>query len=387
MKKLSLLLIAFILFPAMLSAQYKVKAVHQEPVDVKVTIPGYNNRIPAAVMNARFEFDQETETLLVRLSKGTTNCAFDKIWLPQHAVTVSEMGTYMKSRGIKLKKAQTFTDQENFLNLATRTLQASVEGKGMTFSGVYDLKSRKKVRRELDHQMVPLDGKMELDLSFKTSKKTKTVTLTLHNPIPMDRSGRKGIVAYVADDVTFTIDLGRCKDAQQNIVVIKEYEAMFQVAEDKVNSLKKSPSTQKSYAEFILNMYREIDIERFELMGCDEIQDSYENLTDCIARIEKIAKPTSKPKPEPSNDPTPSTPKCDVKALNNEIKTTTDNLNELVNDWSMASNAASKAEYKAAFDATVQRFDAKLNDLPANCKKQLDSKLLKNYEFVKKLVK
>ena len=59
----------------------------------------------------------------------------------------------------------------------------------------------------------------------------------------------------------------------------------------------------------------------------------------------------------------------------------------MVNDWSLAPDAATKAEKKASFEATYQRFDAKLNELPAGCKGKLDAKLLKNYEFVKKLVK
>lgn len=385
MKKLSLILIAFMLFPAMLSAQYKVKAVHQEPVDLKVTIPGYNERVPAAVMNVRFEFDQETETLLLRMSKGNTECEFDKIWLPQHDVKVSEMASYMKQRGIKMKKLQTFTDQENFLNLTSRTLSASILAQGMTFTGVYDLKSPKKVKKELDHQMVPLDGKMELDLSFKINNKARKVALTLRNPIPLNRSGRKGYLGYVANDVVLNVELGRCKDAEQNIQTIQEYEAMFQVAENKLIELKKSPTTQKAYKDFILSMYNEIDLDRFEQMGCDQIQDSYENLTDCIERIQNMGK-SNTPAGGGSSTTEPNT-KCDVTALNNEIKSTTTKLNNLVNDWSLAPDAASKAEKKAAFDAAVSRFDDKLNSLPAGCKGKLDAKLLKNYEFVKKLVK
>ena len=42
---------------------------------------------------------------------------------------------------------------------------------------------------------------------------------------------------------------------------------------------------------------------------------------------------------------------------------------------------------KASFDAAVKSFDAKLNSLSKDCKNKIDSKALKNYEFVKKLVK
>lgn len=373
------------LFPAMLSAQYKVKAIHQEPVDLKVTIPAYNERIPAAVMNARFEFDQETETLLVRLNKGLTDCEYNGIWLPQHAFVEYEMASYMKSRGVKLKKKQTFSDQENFLNLSSRNIAASIEGKGMTFSGIYDLKPAKKVK-QLDYQIVPLDGKKELVLTFKVEKKSRQVTLTLHNPIPMNRKGKKGTVAYVADDVTINIELNRCKDAEQSIQTIQEYEAMFRVAEEKINSFRKSPSTQKAYREFVLSLYNELDLSRFENMGCDDIQDSYYNLTDCITRIQNAKQPDPDPNKDKDKDNQPKFT-CDVKKLNAEIKSTTDSLNDLYNDYADASDAATKAKYKAAFDATVQRFDAKLNELPSSCRDQLDTKLLNNYKFVKKLIK
>ena len=82
----------------------------------------------------------------------------------------------------------------------------------------------------------------------------------------------------------------------------------------------------------------------------------------------------------PPPSPSPST--CGVS--NADVKSTTTKLNDLVNDWSMASTPAEKAEKKASFDAIVKSFDAKLNE--ADCRK-LDPKLLKNYEFVKKLIK
>ena len=82
----------------------------------------------------------------------------------------------------------------------------------------------------------------------------------------------------------------------------------------------------------------------------------------------------------PPPSPSPST--CGVS--NADVKWTTTKLNNLVNDWSLASTPAEKAEKKASFDAIVKSFDAKLNE--ADCRK-LDPKLLKNYEFVKKLIK
>ena len=382
MKKLALILIA-VVFPLMLSAQYRVKAVHQEPVDLVVDIPGYNSNVAPASMNLNFEFDQETETLVVHFSKGMTSCPYDKVWLIQHEVKVGELADYTRSRDIKFKKAQTFIDQENFLNLSSRTLSPAIACQGMTFNGIYDLKSPKKVRKQLDFQMVPLDDKMVLDLTFNITDRARQVVLTLRNPIPMNRSGRRGTAAFVADDVVIIIDLGRCKDAEQMILSVKEYENMFAIAEEKLIELKKSPSTMKSYKDFIMRLYGEIDIDRFAEAGCDEVQDSYDNWMEIMGRIDEMGKT----KPITGDGGGNTTPSCDVKKLNDEIKSTTTKLNNMVNDWSLAPDAASKAEKKAAFESTYQRFDEKLNELPAGCKAKLDAKLLKNYEFVKKLVK
>lgn len=380
MKKLALILIA-VAFPMLLSAQYNVKAIHQEPVDLTVDIPGYSINVAKASMNLNFEFDQETETLVVHMSKGLTSCPYDKVWLPQHEVRVAEIPTYTKNRGVKFKKAQTFKDQENFLNLTARTLNPGIACQGMTFNGVYNLKSPKKVKKELDHQMVPLDGKMVLDLSFKITNKAKKVVLTLRNPIPMNRSGRKGTAAFVADDIVITIELGRCKGAEEMITTVQEYENIFAAAEEKLIELKKSPSTMKSYRDFIMRLYGEIDVDRFAQAGCDEVQDSYDNWMEIMDRISEMGKGGGG-----GGGGVPASP-CDVTALNAEIKSTTSKLNNMVNDWSLAPDAATKAEKKASFEAAYQRFDDKLNNLPSGCKAKLDAKLLKNYEFVKKLVK
>ena len=383
MRKLSFLLIALLALPMMLSAQYKVKAVHQEPVDLEIDIPGYNANIDKATMKLNFEFDQATETLVVHMSKASTACPYDKVWLIQHEVKVSEMSKYAKERGVKLKKDKTFVNQEEVLGLPTNTLYPSIQCQGMTFTGIYDLKAPKRVKKQLDHQMAPLDGVMVLDLSFKIANKAKTATLTLRNPIPMKRKGSKGIMAFIANDVTINIELGRCKDAEQNIQTIQEYENMFAIAEEKLIELKKSPSTQKSYKDFIMRLYGEIDIDRFANTGCDEIEYSYDNLMEIMGRIEDMGKAA----PTPNNNSGGKTESCDVKKLNDDIKSTTARLNNLVNEWEMASDVASKAEKKAAFDGVVKNLDDKLNNLPSGCKAKLDSKLLKNYEFVKKLVK
>lgn len=386
MKKLSLILIALILFPTMLSAQYKVKVIHQEPVNLVVNIPGYNDKLAKASMNLNFEFDQETETLVIHMSKGLTDCPYNKVWLIQNEVKVSELAAYAKERGVKLKKDQTFVDQENFLNLSSRTLNPSIQCQNMTFSGVYDLESPDKVKRALDYQMVPLDGEMVLNLSFKPINKSKDVVLILRNPIPMVReSCSKGHAAFVADDVIINIELGRCKDAEQLALAIKEYENIFAAAEEKLIELKKTPSMLKSYREFVLRLYGEIDIDRFAETGCDEVEESYENLMDIMNRINEMTKTYSGG--GGTGGGTGTSESCDVKKLNDEIKSITTKLNNLVNDWSLASDAATKANKKATFESTYKSFDDKLNNLPAGCKAKLDAKLLKNYEFVKKLVK
>lgn len=376
MKRISFFLLLVLFAPAMLFAQLDVTVVTGETSDLKVTIPGYNDRIPAAVMSMKFEFDQDSETLLVRMGSAYEKPQYDKIWLPQHDIQYDELGSYMKDRGVKMVRSNSFIDQENFLNLSEKKVNASIQCTGMSFTGVYDLKSPKKVKKQLDHQMVPLDGQMELDLKFKVFKGVSRTVLKLRNPIAMDRSGRKGILGFMGRDVEINIKIERCKDAEQMIQNIQEYVALFQVALDKINELKRNPSNQKAYREFINREYAVIETSRFRDADCEEVQNSFRDLQDIMDQINN-----NTPQPPINNGD------CDIQHLNTEIKNTTSSLNNLVNDWSLAGNAAAKAEKKAAFDAAVKRFDDKLNSLPSGCKGKLDQKLLKNYEFVKKLVK
>ena len=375
MKKLAILL--FALMPAMLFAQYQVQVASGEPQTLKVSVPAYNDRIAAAVMTIKFDFNPDDETLLVTMgSGGVASPNYDKVWLPQHDVAFSELPTYVKNRGLKLKKAQTFVDQENFLNLGSKPVSASIACEGMTFSGVYDLKSPKKERKELDKQMVPLDGKKQLNLSFKIAENRSDLKLTLHNPIPMHRSGRKAIADFVANDITIDIQLDRCKESRPLLATIDEYVEMFGVGERKLNEMRKSGRSLMDKVKGLLNeQYQTIDIKRFKNSGCPEIDEKCEELESIMERINGIVPPP----------PPPPTDKCGV--TSEDVKTTTNKLNGIVNKWSTASSPAQKAEHKASFDATVKSFDAKLNALSSECKKKIDSKVLKNYEFVKKLIK
>ena len=130
--------------PTILFAQYQVQVASGEPQTLKVSVPAYNDRIPAAIMTMKFDFNPDDETLLVTMgSGGVASPNYNKVWLPQHDISYSEMASYMKSRGIKLKKAQTYVDQENFLNLGSQPISASIQCEGMTFTGVYDVKTPK----------------------------------------------------------------------------------------------------------------------------------------------------------------------------------------------------------------------------------------------------
>ena len=383
MKKLAIIL--FTLMPTMLFAQYQVQVASGEPQTLKVSVPAYNDRIPAAIMTMKFDFNPDTETLLVTMgSGGMPSPNYDKVWLPQHDISYSEMPTYMKNRGVKLKKAQTYVDQENFLNLGSQPMSASIAPEGMTFSGTYDLvvPKKKKVKKELDKQMVPLDGKMELNLSFKIADNRSDLKLTLRNPMPMHRSGSKAIVDFVANDITIDIQLDRCKESRLLLATIEEYVEMFEVGEAKVNELKrKNRSLMNTVIGLLNDQYSKIDLKRFQNTGCAEIDEALDRLTTCYENINE------KPKPNPNPNPNPDPPIKTCGVTTADVKSTTNKLNGIVNKWSTASSPAQKAEHKASFDAAVKSFDAKLNALSSDCKKKIDSKVLKDYDFVKRLVK
>lgn len=384
MKRLAFILLT--LMPTILFAQYQVQVASGEPQTLKVSVPAYNDRIPAATMTMKFDFNPDDETLLVTMgSGGVASPNYDKVWLPQHDISYSEMASYMKSRGIKLKKAQTYVDQENFLNLGSQPISASIQCEGMTFTGVYDVKTpkNKKVKKELDKQMVPLDGKMELNLKFDIVNNRSDLKLTLRNPMPAHRKGSKAIIDFVANDVVIDIQLDRCKESRQLLTTIEEYVEMFKVGENKLNELKKSGRSLMDKVKGLLNeQYQEIDLKRFKNTGCAEIDQKCVELEALMTRING-----TKSGEGGGGGGGGGTIKTSCGVSDSDVKSTTTKLNNLVNEWSLASSPAAKAEKKASFDATVKSFDAKLNGLSADCKKKIDSKLLKNYEFVKKLIK
>lgn len=376
MKKLFILLLTIL--PLFTFAQYQVEVVNLQPKDLTVDVKGYNDAI-STKMNVKFDFDEDTETLTVRMGAvANYKTDYTHVWLPVHEFANSEMGNYMKTRGVKMKKSATYTNQDNFLNISGKASQPSVKAEGMGLTGDYELKTNIKPKKikMLDKQMVPLDGISELDLKFKVSEHAKNVKLTLHNPIPMTRKGSKGTVGYVGNDIVIDITLTRdCKNYTEMLKTAHEYEEIFTMGEDKVKELKKSSTAlMKNVGTLLLNMYDQIDTKRFEDTGCEELQESYEEIQATVENIRKLISGTPPP---------PTTTTCDTKTLNAELKSTTKKLNNMVNDWSLAGDAASKAEKKAAFQKTVSAFDAKI----ASCKDKLDAKALKDYEFVKKLVK
>ena len=374
------------LLPAMTFAQKAniVNVPPQEPTSLKVNIPAYNDRIPAAAVNMTFNFDMQAETLQITMNSGGVKSAnYSKVWLPQHDFQYGDMPSYTKQRGVKVKKAKTYIDQENFLNLPAKPVAAAIKGDGITFDGMYKIVApkNKKEKKNLDNQMIPLDGQKSLVLNFKVKPNAENVTLTLCNPIPMKGSCE---MQYMANDVVVEIHLDRCRDNQALIATIKEYENIFKIGDQKLTEMQRtSRSLMPKVQEILLAQFAKIDAKRFDGTGCSEIQASYDNM---MASIEHIRNITASSKSN-DDDNSGKKEKCDVKSLNSEIKSTTNKLNGMVNDWSLASNAADKAKKKAAFEAAVKAFDDKLNSLPSGCKDKLDAKLLKNYEFVKKLVK
>ena len=369
--------------PAILFAQYQVQVASGEPQTLNVQVPAYNDRIPAAIMNMKFDFNPDNETLLVTIgSGGAPSTNYDKVWLPQHEISYYELADYMKTRGLKLKKAQTYIDQENFLNLGSKPVAASIVCEGMTFTGHYELCSPKKVKKELDRQMVPLDGKMELRLAFNIIDNGSDLKLTLRNPMPLHRKGSKAVLDFVANDVVIDIQLDRCKESQPLLATIEEYLEIFKIGEAKWNNTIRG---SKDLVKNLLNeQYAEIDLKRFENTGCAEIDEKCRELEACVQRFN--GPPTSNQEKDKDKDKKKNKPAaCGVS--DSDVKATITKLNNLVNSWSMASTPAEKAEKKASFDATVKSFDAKLNSLSPDCKKKIEAKTLKDYEFVKKLIK
>ena len=232
-----------------------------------------------------------------------------------------------------------------------------------------------------------MDGKSSMRIVIRVTNHSNQLVVHVKNPIPIMKDGKNAEIQYVGNDFDIVVDIRRdyCDENSAMMKSIKEYLVLFTNGE---KDLKEASRPMKGKTkEMLLSQFEKIDSERFNNTGCPEIQAKYDELIACIGRITEMeTKPGPAPLPTGGGKDEPQE-ECDVNKLNRDLERATEQLNNIFNDWSLAKNAESKQAKKDEFDTKVKSTDTMLNALPRSCRNKLDAKIVRNYDFVKKLFK
>ncbi len=388
--KRNLFVILLCLLPALLIAQVKqfqLEARSNKPMNTFVTITGNDPKYPPVEMNVIAEYNQEKEQVSLTFGKAITKPTYNCVWLPQEAISYKDLSGYFKDKGNKMKTSRMFDKQVESMGLMDKSTEPSIVCEGGVFDGLYYVSPQPKL--EMDKRLIPLDGKASLKIILRVSNHGNMLLVHVKNPIPIEKNGKTDELQYVGNDFDIVLNIRRdyCDENSDMMKSINEYLVLFANGE---NSLKEASRPMKGKTkEMLLEQFEKIDSERFNGTGCPEIQAKYDELMACIGRINEME---SKPAPgkvpaatgsgndEPQN-------LCDVNKLNNDVERAIEQLNNIFNGWSLAKDAASKQAKKDEFDTKVKSVEAMLNALPKSCRNKLDAKIVRNYEFVKKLFK
>lgn len=387
MKKIFVLL--FAIMPAWaFAADYSISVNPDKPTESTITVKGYNDRIPSVDLQLEATYSQNDKTLDIALNsvpKSTGKkaekskvAAPEFIWFPQNKVKFDEFKDYFKKRGGALKTSNTFSEQVSAFNLYDASIEMAAEGRGCTFDGIELTTSQKPSKASIDRQILPLDGSSKMNLSFKLEEGARQVVVTIKNPMAMIKGK---VLDYMGSDIEIEVNLESnfCRDNEQLLAIAQEYLAIFTAGEEKMEELQKSGrALMGKCKELLVEQYARIDIRRFDNSGCEELQYVHDDIVSCMDRIKEM---------DTSASASAETATCDAQALNASIRTATSKLNAAANDWISSKDESVKEAKKATFNSIIAETDATINDLSAACKAKLDSKILKNYETAKKLIK
>ncbi len=386
--KNKLFVVLLSLMPALLAAQvreFQIEARSNKPMNTFVTITGDSEIFPPVEMNVIAEYNQEKEHVSLIFGKAITKPAFNSVWLPQEAIAYKDLSSYFKSKGNKLKTSRRFDKQAEQMNLMDRSTEPSISCEGGVFDGLYYVSPQPKL--EMDRRLIPLDGKSSMKIVVRVTNHGNRLVVHVKNPIPLMKDGKNAEIQYVGNDFDIVVDIRRdyCDENSAMMKSIKEYLVLFTNGE---NDLKEASRPMKGKTkEMLLSQFEKIDCERFNNTGCPEIQAKYDELMACIGRINEMEAKPSPGVPTSGGGKDEPQELCDVNKLNRDMERATEQLNNLFNDWSLAKNAESKQAKKDEFDNKVKSTDAMLNALPRSCRNKLDAKIIRNYDFVKKLFK
>lgn len=364
----------------------------------ELVIEGPNDQVASVVLQVKSDFDQDQGILrLVFIGDDTSEC--NALWLLQDATPFGKLDKYFKQNDGKLSVSSFAKEQMKFMNLGEKTAEPVAQIVGAQLADKMSVQTKEGVKASIQKQILPLDNRSTLTMNLQVAPATKTVTVTLKNPLMLFNKGGKYELAFIGNEVSidFDVTIDYCASHAEMLVQLQEYNKVFGKGEA---ALKQAQSScLDKVKSLLINELTQVDLKRFEKSGCQEIEvqlDTLRALFDRITNFE-IAQDGGGASGGSSGGGasagaagqggSPAVDDCNFKKVNEDLKSAVVKMNTYANDWVSASDPAVKQAKKLAFDSLVKDTDAKINGLSPTCRKKLDGGALKNYEMAKKLIK
>ena len=378
----NVVLYLLLLFPALAWAQKDL------------VIEGPNDKVAPVTLQVKSDFDQDKGVLKLMITGDNTD-ECNALWLLEDATPFGALEKYFKQHDDKLKISSFAKEQVKFMNLADKNALPVVNVKGAQLVGNPVVQTKTGVKASIQKQILPLDNRSSLVIAMQVQEGVEQVDLTLVNPLLLYNDNGKYQLAFIGKDATMSIDVkvDRCAANACLLDQLKEYNAIFSKGEATLLEMKKTQNTCINKVKSLLvSEYTLINLKRFENTKCQEINDSLVALKNLFDRINNfdtshetgggggVAGSTGQAAMSAMDD-------CNVKKVNDDLKSAVVKLNTYANDWMSAADPAVKQAKKVAFDSLVKETDSEVNALSPSCKKKVDDNSLKNFEMAKKLIK
>lgn len=362
-----------------------------------ITIEGPNDKVAPVTIQVKSDFDQEKGVLrLTFTGDDTSEC--NALWLLQDATSFGKLDKYFKQNEGKLSVSSFAKEQMKFMNLSEKTADPVMQVAGAQQAEKMSVQTKEGVKANIQKQILPLDNRSTLTMSLQVAPDTKTVTVTLKNPLLLFNKGGKYELAFIGNEVSmdFDVTIDYCASHAEMLTQLQEYQKVFGKGEASLKQTQ-SPCSDK-LKSLLVSELTQIDLKRFENTKCDDVEvqlDSLRALLDRITNFELVqdggggsgGSGGGGASAGAAGGGSPAADDCNVKKVNDDLKAAVVKMNTYANDWVSATDPAVKQAKKLAFDGLVKETDAKLNALTPACRKKVDSGSLKNYEMAKKLIK
>lgn len=355
-----------------------------------IVIEGPNDQVAPVTLQVKSDFDQEKGILRLTIT-GDDTAECNALWLLQEPTPFGKLDGYFKQHDGKLSVSSFAKEQMKFMNLTEKTADPVFQITGAQMPDKMSIQSKEGVKAAIQKQILPLDNRSTLTMDLQVSPDTKTVTVSLRNPLMLlNKEGGKYELAFIGNktSIDFDVTIDYCASHAEILTQLREYNKVFRKGEMILRQTE-SPCVDK-VKSLLISEITQINLKRFEQSRCQDVENQLDSLNALIEHITNYhvsqAGDASGGGAGMGSGSASTVDDCNVKKVNDDLKAAVPKLNTYANDWISATDPAVKQAKKLAFDGLVKETEAKLNALTPVCRKKVDSGLLKNYEMAKKLI-